>query len=725
MSWPKAISWIFVFTLILPFFCTGQTSSDSLRSVKMSAAVNEQATSITVKWLDDNGVNSYKLYKKLPQEISWGLPLVESGDQAGTYVDTDVEEGQLYEYRILKQTGGATGYAYLFSGINYTPPQKRGDVLLVVDSIAADFVEDRLQTYMGVLRAEGWIPTLATVPSGSSVPEVKSLILQHYADLDSLRTVVLMGDIAVPHSGDITPDGHSNHRGAWPADGYYGDVDGIWTDSLVNYRLSKYPRVRNEPGDGKFDQDTFPTQLEMVVGRLDFSELPVYMLNEYQLLDQYLQKNIEFRTGQYQSRRRAAFTNHNLWTEGIGQNAIRNFTPLVSNDSINYRGIFDAFEEPYLWTYYGSSGYMFGAYLLGDVHLFANSNFQATFTTFFGSTYGDFDHENNFLRTVLASGRVLSTAWVGAPHWYFHPMAMGMDLGFCTSLTQNNSSVYYPGVQAKYMSINLLGDPTLKSFIVLPPSNLSVEQELNHVFLDWLPSNDDVLGYQVYRKLEGMDYFEALNDRPITATSFVDSCVMGEMAMQYLVKAVKKEVTPSGSFINHSNGPIVSIQTSINILPKAEFTLSWANGLLSAVNQSANASQYQWMLPDGTSSDEETFEIPFDQSGEISVTLIASNDCYSDTLEQLILLTNLKAPGDIKEVSIFPNPVQDFVTVKTAELIDEIRIYDVLGNQLMTKSRLNAGMHRIDMRDMEEGIYLFKIRIGDQQIPKMILLNRL
>lgn len=34
-----------------------------------------------------------------------------------------------------------------------------------------------------------------------------------------MSTIFLFGDIAVPYSGDINPDAHPDHKGAWPADG--------------------------------------------------------------------------------------------------------------------------------------------------------------------------------------------------------------------------------------------------------------------------------------------------------------------------------------------------------------------------------------------------------------------------------------------------------------------------------------------------------------------------
>jgi type IX secretion system substrate protein/peptidase C25-like protein len=720
----KPVFWAFIFSLLFHSTCKGQIKADTLRTVKMSALADDQSTSLTIQWADDPDANTYSLYRKLVQDTTWGAPLLISGDQDASYLDTDIEEGNLYEYQIVKVTGDTLGYGYLLSGVNYIAPQKKGDILLVVDSIAAAVVEDNLNTYKDILISEGWIPWVATVSEDTSVQEIKSLILQYYLDVDSLTTVVLIGDIAIPHSGCVYPDNHINHKGAWPADVYYGDMDGVWTDETVDYSASVYPRVHNVPGDGKFDQDYIPGKLELAVGRLDFSELPVFDQNEYELLDNYLQKNIEFRTGQYQAGRQALFRNVSPWAEGLGQNAIRNFVPICSNDSIAYDEILDAFDNPYLWSYFGSSGSMYAAYLLGDINTFAENNFQATFTAFFGSTYGDYDHENNFLRTVLASGKVLSTAWVGAPNWYFHPMGMGLDLGYCTLLTQNNVETYYPGLFAQYVTINLLGDPTLKAFIVRPPSDLNVTQIGNHIELNWSPSEDDILGYQVYKRLETTDYFEAINLEPLTNTNFIDTCVSGETQIQYLVKAVKREITPSGSFINYSTGPIVSIQTNPAILPEADFNLEWEQGTLSVTNLSVNADQYQWILPDGTSSFEEIFEIPYNQSGEISVTLIASNDCFSDTLQQTIIITDVVSLVSNEDIRVFPNPAQHFVRIETSKHIDLLQMYDASGNQIMTKSNLVSGIHEFNMQNMAEGIYLLKAHINDQVIPKIIVLYK-
>lgn len=715
---------IAIFLFIQPL-SRAQIVYDTLKTVKMTSVLDFQNKSLSIQWIDDPEDNTYSLYKKLRQDTSWGSPLISVGNDVTSYLDTDIEEGKLYEYRIVKTTGTTTGYGYLFSGIDYVSPHKKGDIMLLIDTLAASHVAENLQIYMDILTSEGWIPWLVEVDKSASAQDVKSLITQYHLDTDSLQAVLLLGDIAVPHSGNINPDAHSNHKGAWPADLYYGDIDGVWTDVSVDNTTSAYPRIHNVPGDGNFDQNFIPSSIELAVGRIDFSELPIFEdLDEYQLLDRYLQKNIDFRTGKYQVKRQAVFKNTNQWMEGLGQNAIRNFGPLVSNENIVYGDYFDAFYDSFLWSYGGSSGSMICSNGMGCIDTYADNNFQAVFTANFGSYFGDYDFENNFLRTMLASGKVLSSAWVGAPNWYFHPMGMGMDLGFCTLLTQNNVDTYYAGYFPQSVTINLLGDPTLRAFNVIPPSELYATQNANQVELNWSPSADDIIGYQVLKKDESQDYFEVLNDSLFLDTNFIDKCVEGLIEVQYLVKAVKREITPSGSYINYSSGPILSIITEENIIPTADFEVSYQNGILKGTNLSSNSIQYKWTISNGFESTEENFEIPYNQSGQTIITLIASNYCFSDTLEQTIMISNL---GDLtinEDVLIYPNPAQNSITLKSTSLLNELKLYNVLGELVLSKLNLPIGTNTINSSHIANGVYIIKIKIKNQEISQIITIKK-
>jgi hypothetical protein len=88
--------------------------------------------------------------------------------------------------------------------------------------------------------------------------------------------VFLLGRIRVPYSGDIYPDGHPDHEGAWPADVYYADMNGAWTDNAVNVTVANDERHRNVPEDGKFDQSVLPTDVELQIGRVDFANMPAF-----------------------------------------------------------------------------------------------------------------------------------------------------------------------------------------------------------------------------------------------------------------------------------------------------------------------------------------------------------------------------------------------------------------------------------------------------------------
>src|SRR5947208_12604142 len=110
------------------------------------------------------------------------------------------------------------------------------------------------------MTGDGWTVLRREVTRTERVLTVKGFITAVYnADAANVKALFLFGHVPVPYSGDIVPDGHMpDHVGAWPCDGFYGDMDGTWTDNAVNDSSASEARTRNVPGDGKFDQSTFP-----------------------------------------------------------------------------------------------------------------------------------------------------------------------------------------------------------------------------------------------------------------------------------------------------------------------------------------------------------------------------------------------------------------------------------------------------------------------------------
>ena len=62
--------------------------------------------------------------------------------------------------------------------------------------------------------------------------------------------------------------------------------------------------------------------------------------------------------------------------------------------------------------------------------------------------------------------------------------------------------------------------------------------------------------------------------------------------------------------------------------------------------------------------------------------------------------------------SVYPNPVSDFLNIKTKTAVDQVTVYDVLGKMVLTS---NPGIisPKIDMSTLASGAYMVKVTIGN------------
>src|SRR5205823_5371245 len=146
---------------------------------------------------------------------------------------------------------------------------------------------------------------------------------------------------------------------------------------------------------------------------------------------------------------------------------------------------------------------------------------KAVFTLLFGSWLGDWDSEDDILRSVLALPTYgLTAAWSGRPHWFLHHMALGEPIGFGARLTQNNGpgGLYQNQLNscAGQIHIALMGDPTLRMHVVAPPANIVTKTNAGRINLDWSPSSDSVVGYHVYGATNANGPFTRLTPKPVT-----------------------------------------------------------------------------------------------------------------------------------------------------------------------------------------------------------------
>jgi len=572
--------------LLAGYTCYG-VQNTSEYCVQLSVAVQSAPPQITLSWPRDGRIApiACNVYRKKPQDPSWG-PGTQLTATATGFVDTNVAVGVAYEYQVVKTTAVYAGFGYVCAGIEVPMVEDRGKLLLVVENKHAADLSCELSQLEQDLTGDGWSVVRLDVNRDESVLKVKSLIKgEYHADPANVKGVFLFGHVPVPYSGNIVPDGHApDHQGAWPCDGFYGDMDGLWTDKSVNVRIASDPRNRNVPGDGKFDQSTFPAPLKLMVGRVDLANMPGRLScdgpatfpAEVDLLRNYLSKDHKFRTRQFELPRRGIVGDYFGVRDGeaFAASGWRNFSAFFTADKVSTlpeerTWIESLSTNSYLWAYGCGAGTYTSIGGLGTADSYndgvttdvVKADVKAVFTLLFGSWLGDWDSEDDLQRAILATPSYgLTCAWSGRPHWFLQHMALGAPIGYSARLTQNNrgDGLYHNQMNngAAQIHIALMGDPTLRMHVVAPPTHLAGSRRGPNFDLEWRASDDSVLGYHVYRSNTPKGPFTRLTAGPVTSTSFTDPNPV--LSSTYMVRGLKLETSGSGTYYNLSQGSFVT-----------------------------------------------------------------------------------------------------------------------------------------------------------------------
>ncbi|MDQ2769713.1 MAG: hypothetical protein M3Y54_04345, partial [Bacteroidota bacterium] len=477
----------------------------------------------------------------------------------GEFVDSTAVVGRGYEYRIRKDGPNGSGEGLVLAGIEVAATEHRGTVVLVVDATHAAYLAPDLARLQADLVGDGWTVIRHDVAPTDTPPQVKALIMGDYlARPNEVRTVFLLGHVAVPYSGDINPDAHPDHLGAWPADSYYADMAGIWTDTQVSNAIASRPENRNLPGDGKFDQSMLPRTIQLEVGRVDLSNLPAFALPERELLRRYLLKDHQFRHRQFAVAERGLVDDQfGLSTgEPFANNGWRNFTPLfgIGVGGVEALPYFSTLRTAdYLWAYACGPGSYTTEGGVGNTADFASGPVKSVFNMHFGSYFGDWDNADNYLRAALAAdGYTLTNCWAGRPDWFFHFMGLGETVGYCTRRSQPINDINH-ATGGGEVHTALLGDPTLHLHVLAPPTNLTATIAGSTAALAWAASPEPVAGYYVYRAPTAAGPFFRISAQPVAATNFADPLPrLG--TSYYMVRALQLKDGASGSYYNLSQG---------------------------------------------------------------------------------------------------------------------------------------------------------------------------
>jgi len=537
---------------------------------------------------------AHDVYRKAVGDTSWGtpifpnywgnpLPIYEGSNVLmNAFTASDHLPGQTYEYRFTRTFVGIGSFSgYILAGCEVPEVVFRGNVILMVSSELKPNILEELETMRKDLVADGYRVSLMETSESSTPPQVKSMIHQIYPTLEGDKNYLyIIGHVPVPYSGVMMSDDQPTHRGAWPADVYYGDLDGIYTDETVNTLVPTRPENDNIPGDGKFDQNLITSKPEIAVGRADLSRLFCFAgKTEVDLTKRYLQKNHAFRNGQVNHSGKAFmcdnmefYYGNNAATDGfielyskIGDN---NFAAITNNLYPNYSyflNVRDSLQShSYLTSYIsGTSSYtnIDNIFTAGQINQMPSIN--SVFNWSFGAFFGDWDNDCNLMRMFIgAPGTSLTQIWGGNPSAYFHMFGFDRTIGETIlehqwNFNSNHHNLPNPNADNYYRRVHiaLMGDPTLRLDYENPPVDPTVTVGLDPgtALISWASNGDNQARYIILRASSDDQPFEIIGETQANQLSYTDLTPLSGQSV-YMVRAKALHTTGSGSYYNLSSG---------------------------------------------------------------------------------------------------------------------------------------------------------------------------
>lgn len=151
----------------------------------------------------------------------------------------------------------------------------------------------------------------------------------------------------------------------------------------------------------------------------------------------------------------------------------------------------------------------------------------------------------------------------------------------------------------------------------------------------------------------------------------------------------------------------------------ADFSFVVNGDTVDFTNLSLEATTYSWDFGDGNNSSLKDPKHIYAANNTYTVTLIASNGCYSDTIKYTVLInTGLDDffPG-VPTINLFPNPTSGMVTLTILQVQGgvEIGLFNVLGENLLSSTedlRVAQWEKVYDLSGLPTGFYFFRIK-GD------------
>jgi hypothetical protein len=177
-----------------------------------------------------------------------------------------------------------------------------------------------------------------------------------------------------------------------------------------------------------------------------------------------------------------------------------------------------------------------------------------------------------------------------------------------------------------------------------------------------------------------------------------------------------------------SDNTIFNSTTDWNLLinnPSANFSESISGNTATFTNSSSSVNStlnYSWDFGDGNTSSIQNPSHTYATNGTYTVTLIASNCIFSDTITNTIQIgTNSMEENTNANFEFYPNPATNLITLKVDnQLLGSVYIiYDNTGKSVLNGNILSE-QSVIDLEYLSKGLYLLSIGENLERTVKVI-----
>ena len=99
------------------------------------------------------------------------------------------------------------------------------------------------------------------------------------------------------------------------------------------------------------------------------------------------------------------------------------------------------------------------------------------------------------------------------------------------------------------------------------------------------------------------------------------------------------------------------------------------------------------------------------------------NDLYIDNINISYENTTAINTSNNNEVSIFPNPANNNLTVSSSKIISEFAVFDIMGKQLLSNKKVHSNIVKVNTSKLSKGYYSISLKQGEEILIKSFMKN--